>query len=105
MIAKRQTDALAGVPDDVIALTDELQITAALETAITLVRETIPAIHELNVYKDSDADESGEWVVIEVISTTTVDDVSAAYDSCLGKWITNLPQEALRKVRLTIGFA
>jgi hypothetical protein len=72
-----------------------------LANAIALLESNFPTHTGLSVRVDTDPEESGEWIVIEVASNDELAPFLNAYNQCLAAWIEKLPANALELIRLS----
>lgn len=54
---------------------------------------------------ESDPEEAGEWIVIEVAAKEDIDTFLAAYNECVDRWARQLPTKALSVIRLSYSLA
>jgi hypothetical protein len=80
-------------------------IATQLADAITSVEASFPSRIGLDIRVDGDPEETGEWLVIEVISRDDVDTFLNSYNRCIAAWTDELPSAALMRIRLSYSFA
>lgn len=81
------------------------RVTSHLKAAVALVRESFPFLQDLNMRLESDPEEAGEWIVIEVAAKEDIDTFLAAYNECVDRWARQLPTKALSVIRLSYSLA
>jgi hypothetical protein len=76
-------------------------IDANVHKADSLVRELFPQVRTVRCEVSRDPEESAEWIVVEVASTASPAELTAAYREYIKRWVRETPPEKRRLVRLS----
>jgi hypothetical protein len=76
-------------------------IAADVSRAFHHVEQSFPSAVRFAVRVDTDPDEDGQWLAIDVSSRQDADTFLRDYNRCIALWAANLPTEVLTRIRLS----